>query len=902
MATGEVDEESKSYSAVFLLAVGLLLVGSLWSIWDDNIARRPWKKYQAEFFEIERAKAERELVAEGERLAKDPGYQELTAKIAAAKKAVATGETEKKMAGLQADLKRAQVRESEWDLKIRIVKSEIEEARYEYEHAVDLGRDGAAEWKHLGEKEAEKKDLDEKYKAAQAERAAIEDKIKDLTSEGRALEDKLRDLTAEREKLSGKLDGLTINFSLGVTTLRFPRVPKIEQVVLAEYDRNAYDQPVGRVDRCQSCHSGIDKAGFDDQPQPFRTHPDRQLLLGSHPPDKFGCTPCHGGQGAGVNSPEIAHGEVPYWERPLLRGEKLQARCIACHAEVHRFPHAERIAGGEKFFEQLGCHGCHLVEGYDGLPKVGPSLRSVAAKNRPEWMVSWVAKPQDFRPRTKMPWFLLSREQSQQMVAYLWSASQDESGKWLADHSAPPGVDSNNPALVAEGKALTESVGCRACHAFSPEEVAAGLGETKDIVPNLSRIGEKTDARWLYNWVKNPRGYNPTTRMPSLRLTDGEAAAITSYLLTLRSAEAVPDEPELRQALTQPENIEAGKALIRKYGCFGCHDIPGMEKESRIGVELTTFGSKGLEELFFGDHKEIPRTWEHWTFNKLKNPRVYQTKFIEQLMPNFRLADSEIRDLRIFLASRIEQKVPSKYRAPDPNGRIARLVDGRRLVEQYNCFGCHIIDKRGGTIRQYYTENPTLAPPILNGEGAKVQADWLYSFLKNPISIRPWLKVRMPTFGFSDEETRTIVEYFDALDDVKNPFVFVNETNIPRENLEAARKLTSKDYFACFSCHQQGDRKPEGPPEGWAPDLTMARQRLNPDWIVRWITDPQKLLEGTKMPSFYPGGPDDVFGGNDQQQIEALRDYIMVLSQADALLSQKPVAPAHAATGGPGAG
>ena len=35
----------------------------------------------------------------------------------------------------------------------------------------------------------------------------------------------------------------------------------------------------------------------------------------------------------------------------------------------------------------------------------------------------------------------------------------------------------------------------------------------------------------------------------------------------------------------------------------------------------------------------------------------------------------------------------------------------------------------------------------------------------------------------------------------------------------------SKDYFNCFSCHQQGDKHPEGPPEGWAPDLA-SRARI----------------------------------------------------------------------------
>jgi mono/diheme cytochrome c family protein len=102
---------------------------------------------------------------------------------------------------------------------------------------------------------------------------------------------------------------------------------------------------------------------------------------------------------------------------------------------------------------------------------------------------------------------------------------------------------------------------------------------------------------------------------------------------------------------------------------------------------------------------------------------------------------------------------------------------------------------------------------------------------------------------------------------------------VPPEFLDAAKKLVSKDYFNCFSCHQQGDRKPEGPVDGWAPDLNLARQRLNPNWIIQWLKDPQKVQPGTKMPSFFPGGPDDILGGKDDLQIEALRDYIMTLGR-----------------------
>jgi hypothetical protein len=36
------------------------------------------------------------------------------------------------------------------------------------------------------------------------------------------------------------------------------------------------------------------------------------------------------------------------------------------------------------------------------------------------------------------------------------------------------------------------------------------------------------------------------------------------------------------------------------------------------------------------------------------------------------------------------------------------------------------------------------------------------------------------------------------------------------------------------------------------------------------------------MPSFYPGGPDDILGGKEDLQIEALRDYLMTLGRGAA--------------------
>ena len=866
-------EEKKSYGSVFLLGSVLLVVLTLWAFWDDNFTRRPWKQFQAEFYRLDYRKAEQAYEEEDKKLRADPAYQELVKKLAEERASLRGGELAKKLKVLRRDETKADVRFTELDQEVKFIKSELEEVWYEYDHAVQQGRGAKPYEDRIRELEREKAGLDPQLEKARQEREQIKEEIKKVNSGIKDLETQLAKLTAERDKWVKAMENATLNAG----PISFYKIPKIHQVVLEEFDRNNFDQPVARVDRCQTCHMAINRAGFENEPQPFRTHPRREVLLAdnAHPPDKVGCAPCHEGQGAAVNSARQAHGEIPYWEHPLLRGAKVQSSCASCHLDVQRLEDAPLLAEGQRIFEQMGCTGCHLAQGYEDIPKIGPSLRRIRAKVDPGWMVRWIQNPHSVRPRTRMPNFSLKEDEAVAIASFLWSISKEEGEKWLQEQPLPASFREGDKSLVAKGKDLVESIGCKGCHGFAEGEVSTVLGKEKELIPNLKNIGEKVGPRWTYHWLKNPRSFSPETRMPSLRLADDEAMTVTAYLMTL--GKPADEKPSLEKQLQDAKNIKRGESLVRKYGCFGCHDIPGMEKESRIGVELTTFGSKTLEELFFGNRTDIPITWDDWTTNKLKEPRIYATPRVEQVMPHFNLTDDDIKALRILLAGFRERKVPSRYRA-DQSQRAVQVVEGRRLMHQYNCIGCHEIEKRGGFIGKYY-ENPALAPPPLNGEGEKVQSGWLFGFLKRPIPIRPWLNLRMPTFGFSDEEANRLVAYFNGLSKVEIPYAYFDERKVPKEHLDAARILVSKDFFNCFSCHQQGERKPEGPPEGWAPDLNLAKDRLNPEWIIKWLQDPQKVQPGTKMPSFYPGGPDNILGGKDDKQIEALRNYIVMLGR-----------------------
>jgi len=848
-------EEKRSYAALFLLVVGLLLACTVWAIWQDSFSRHLWKKYKADFYRLAIAKYEGELAAERERLAGIPEYVELEKAHAEAAAALeGTGPDAARLDDLRDDLDDAEIKVMETDLDLRMVKGDIEEAWYELEHAQHAGESGVKEHARLEALLAEKDVDTAAYNDAEAARQRIADEIAAAEGKVRELAEKLRPYHTEIEDLTLKLDGV----SLELLGRRMPRIPTVEQVFLPDFERNNFENWVGRVERCMNCHVAIDREGFEEEENPLKTHPNRKYYLGNHETKKFGCTPCHGGQGAAINSVEQAHGQVMFWEDPLLDiGDKIQAKCTSCHQTVGGMEGTSVVERGEWLFQQLGCGGCHLIQGYEDVPRAGPSLKRIAAKAPPEWIVDWIENPRRFRARTRMPHFFLSREQSIDVAAYLLSSSLNDARSWLETRPLPDEVDPDSDAKIAEGKRLVESLGCLGCHGIEPEQFASQVAVGMDTAPNLSRIAEKTDARWVFHWISNPASYSDSARMPRLRLSTEEAAAITSYLATLRQADTLPPDPEMRARMTSRESIDNGAALIRKYGCFGCHTINGMENESRVSVELSTFGGKHTEELFFGDRTDIPVTWDDWTLHKLMTPRTYETERIEQAMPEFGLDRPDARALTVFLSGRTGHAINVKYR-PSADGLESVLKAGRQVVGYYNCHGCHTFDGKEGAIRRYYQdEEAENAPPILVKEGIKLQPNWFFDFLKRPMRLRPWLSVRMPTFELSDGEASKIVSYFAALDGYEiGPVVL--ETRGEAHTALRPREVSDDVPVDCSACH------PRGP--GRVPDseYAVSRRSLTAAEIDAWKAE-NLGLEGESVEGADPAAALADFIGSDTQ-------------------------------------
>jgi len=183
---------------------------------------------------------------------------------------------------------------------------------------------------------------------------------------------------------------------------------------------------------------------------------------------------------------------------------------------------------------------------------------------------------------------------------------------------------------------------------------------------------------------------------------------------------------------------------------------------------------------------------------------------------------------------------------------------------------------------------------MLTPEGARVQPDWLYAFVRGPITIRPWLDVRMPTFGLDDPSLNTVIRYFGSVSNTIGPF---RSHEILRVANEDAGGKALFEKLKCQACHVLGAIPKDQPTANLAPDLRMVYDRLNPDWLMPWLKDPASFLPGTRMTQFWPDYPKSPYpdlGGNADAQMNAVIAHLQSLRGGPS--PKRPAGSAPAAT------
>jgi mono/diheme cytochrome c family protein len=208
----------------------------------------------------------------------------------------------------------------------------------------------------------------------------------------------------------------------------------------------------------------------------------------------------------------------------------------------------------------------------------------------------------------------------------------------------------------------------------------------------------------------------------------------------------------------------------------------------------------------------------------------------------------------------------------------AHAAPGEELLKQ-QCIACHAVAKPAQQDLKHLWERKG---PDLHYAGDKFNRDWLVAWLQNPVAIRAGgVMYAKAVQAGADKNADTIdaskvpahpklsaadaALAADALMALKTPGLvekgaFKNEP----PNMMMASMLFSK-LRGCTSCHAA---KTGGAPQS-GPELYDGGARLQPDYVVSYIRDPQKFDPHVWMPKL----------GLTDADVQKLASYIATLKE-----------------------
>ncbi|MGD1979686.1 MAG: c-type cytochrome, partial [Akkermansiaceae bacterium] len=341
---------------------------------------------------------------------------------------------------------------------------------------------------------------------------------------------------------------------------------------------------------------------------------------------------------------------------------------------------------GRVLVSELRCAACH--EGIAGEMKSAPDLREAGSRLSGDYLRRYLANPHAVHPGTTMPDVLVG-------------LSPDEKAKvsetlshYLGSLVAPKKTEVVKGDLK-RGHEIYHEVGCVACH--SPRN-ADGKELKSSGVVSLAHVGGKYHEGELARFLMDPLAVRPSGRMPNMKLTTGDAAALEAYLGGGRKM--------IRDQAT-PEQIALGKANFEKYNCVSCHDM--------------------------GESKPAP------------GPALKDLKLDAGCLTgkgvDYQLGENQVKEIKAALAKPVVLDRTAKIEAK---------------LTQLNCIACHSRDAFGGVSNDldefFHTTEEALGdaariPPPLTKVGGKLRPEWLGKVLYEGMSVRPYMKTRMPQYG-----------------------------------------------------------------------------------------------------------------------------------------------------------
>ena len=870
---------SKSLAPHYLVAMLVLMATLFWALWDEDFGQRPWKTFENEWktrysaflknAHSQSNTSEKEVESDPEYLALKQAYERVSQDAAPRIK-----EINEKLRDLGAEIlavqntftdRRAYVSASTYAIETETSDSSRQSKqgdldKYKQEVTTVKYPDGSS-------KTYDYPHLEETYNELRNERTALSAELGEL----------IKPVNEQKAKLDAFLSDHMVSLTPAQITGLLDKTeassPKIQQINVPE---------ANIVDRCESCHLGIREPVTltvasmsvkgqkpDHYARAFTTHRDAELLK-IHDPEKFGCSPCHQGNGRATTSIEKAHGTYEHWLWPLFPKGNVEAGCQTCHAadmvlvmnEVGR-----TLNEGKDLFRQRGCVGCHRYEGYDKEPE---DLLSVAQQIK-----------QLDQEKTE------NLKQSVYLMKQADAAESNDEANHLNDQAVALKVTNSKLDLrLVQLDRSTKSL----------------LQDMKKTGPNLKDARLKLNKNWIPVWLKKPSDFRATTKMPNFRLSDEQIKAISAYLWQSGLTDPLPKH--------KPGSAAHGKELFEMRGCLACHSIgEGDQMEGgSFAANLTRVGEKdNYDYLVRWVHNARERTRPYCMYEKKDiGPEDYQRKGLPYVfdlehsrcpndghelqvqnmtvMPSLRLSPEDAEDVASYLVT-LKKQEPSAY--PD-----AAFMDdpklkeeGKKWIRHYGCSGCHEIsgmeeEGRIGTELTFEGSKPierldfALLTEVAQRGGSEpiVDADDLARLPEGPANgpwydhkgffehklaepnvwdkgkIKPELeKLRMPNLHLTKEQVQALTTFLMGSAESALPASYQYRPLDYRRDIQEGWWVVKK--YNCMGCHQLvagqktslmtmtryggADGQEQLPPK-----LLTEGARVEPEWLLHFLTNP----------------------------------------------------------------
>ncbi|MEA2206957.1 MAG: hypothetical protein QOE77_3733 [Blastocatellia bacterium] len=873
---------SRSTSSIMLISA-LLMVGTLaWALWDESYGQRPWKGIQQQFVKRYTGylKSIRKDAGKSEAEVKEtPEYQTIEAEAQAAIDRVTPRRKE-----IDAEVAKVQRKLDAVTDPFQNQRGKITVTVYEQETATTA----SAKQKYQKQVAAQKEELVtvdmpaddglDKTVTQKMKFPELEKLYNDLRDHKAKLLTEKAELLKEPSELAKKRDDYLKNHVVSLTPKQVDDlIRKNENFDYSILGHQINVNEFSVVDRCEICHLGARepvtlKAEYlapggpntkpDDLAKAFVSHPNKELLQ-IHKPERFGCSACHGGNGRATTTVEKAHGLNPFWLHPLHRKENTEAGCQQCHANDRVIQNADVLNLGKDLFYQRGCVGCHRSESFD---------READALSGTRQMIS----------------------QLEEQISANERQAQHEEAAEVTDETEVLRLKAHAEALRITNSQLAARID------QLNVQTRFLMQDQKKVGPNLKDVRLKLKKEWIPVWLQDPQAFRPGTKMPTFWRfkvdEDGQKdlRAVAAYLWQEGFEGKVP--------VQQQGNAGHGKELFETKGCLACHSIgdPSDKLGGNFAANLQRVGEKANFDYIV---RWIYNPRERWApycpkekrdlsredYEKHNLPFLFDTDLHSKcpndgaelqvqnmtVMPNFRLAESEARDIATYLFSLSGQtSYADASFLDDPNLK----EEGRAEIKQYGCAGCHEI--RGFEDEQRIGKELTAegSTPIerldfaLLTKDAETGKDPIFpdrkeewynhrGFFEHKLADPavydkgkvkdPKDRLRMPKPYLTDEWRNALTTFLLGSVGVEGANVptglFYNPQDQRRQDIQNGWWVIKK--YNCVGCHNVQVGQPSvlmtlpfyQTPDGkdlLPPRLTSEGARVDPAWLLRFLHDP----------------------------------------------------------------